>query len=144
MTLVLQWRRPDPVLATRWRGPDDAMLATITATPYAPVAAIIGPPGPSGGGGGGAIGEVEVDLGPIALRSGRFVFGGQLGVASGAPVLMTQAPGPYSGKGTRADEAEMDAVTVAARATAAGTITGYWRSATRVRGAHRFTFQAGS
>ena len=54
MTLVLQWRQPDPALVLRWRGPADEMMMAIAANPQTAIAAVIGPPGASGAGGGGA------------------------------------------------------------------------------------------
>lgn len=51
--LVLGWRKPDPLLGLRWRGPDDSVVAAAQANPAAPIATIIGPPGSSGSGGSG-------------------------------------------------------------------------------------------
>lgn len=85
----------------------------------------------------------EVDLGPVGRRSGKFVIGSLTGLTVGRAVAMWQAPGPYTGKGTLADEAEMDAVEVAASVTSATQITAFWRSRTRVRGNHRFSYQIG-
>lgn len=85
----------------------------------------------------------EQNLGTIARRSGKFTVAGA-GMTIGKPVQMWQAVGPYTGKGTRADEAEMDAVDVAASVTSATVITAYWRSRTRVRGNHKFNYQIGA
>jgi len=163
VTIVLRWRQPDRPVVTRWRGVDAAMIAAVERAPFSPVAAVIGPPGPAGaagpqgiqgaqgpagpagpaGSGGSATAFVEVDLGSAGRRSGRFVLSGLTGLTAGAAVTMLQAPGPYSGKGTRADEAEMDVVSVAASATSASEITAFWRSATRVRRNFRFSYQIG-
>ena len=48
MTLLLQWRRPDPPMILRWRGPSPMLAAVAAARPDTPVAAIIGPVGPAG------------------------------------------------------------------------------------------------
>lgn len=49
MTLVVQWRQPDPPLVLRWRGPDDRILSAAAAAdrPGA-IPTVIGPPGPPG------------------------------------------------------------------------------------------------
>lgn len=65
MTLVLQWRQPDPAIVLRWRGPTDEMMMAIAANPQTAVAAVIGPPGASGGGGGGGVwidGEIPAGI----------------------------------------------------------------------------------
>lgn len=161
--LVLRWRRSDPAISTQWRGADGAMLAAVASAPETPFAAIIGPPGvagaqgpagpvgpqgnpgPAGPAGSGAtLALVEVDLGSQGRRSGRFTVGGLSGLTVGARVHMLQAPGPYTGKGARADEAEMDVVDVAASVTAGDTISAQWRSRTRVRGTIKFSYQIGS
>lgn len=76
---------------------------------------------------------VEVSLGSAARRSGSFTIAGA-GLTPGKPVLIQQAVGPYTGKGTRADEAEMDQVSVAAHVVDATTIRAYWTSRHLVRG----------
>jgi hypothetical protein len=48
MTLVLQWRRPEPALTVRWRGPDDRIAAVAAADILAAIPTLIGPPGPPG------------------------------------------------------------------------------------------------
>lgn len=98
------------------------------------------PTTPGGGGGGGSptLATAEVSLGTRAAYSGRFTVTGLSGLTVGKPVMMTQAVGPYTGKGTLADEAEMDQVTVAASVTAADAITGYWRSASPMLGSVKF------
>jgi hypothetical protein len=50
MTLVLQWRQPDPPIILRWRGPTDEMIAAVAASPETVLAAVVGPPGAAGGG----------------------------------------------------------------------------------------------
>ena len=92
--------------------------------------------------GGGALTSVEVNLG-VPRMAGRFTIAGA-GLTVGKPVHILQAVGPYTGKGTRADEAEMDGLTVSASITAATVITAYWRSATRVARNFKFTYFIGA
>jgi hypothetical protein len=68
---------------------------------------------------------VEKDLGAAPLYSGSFTITGA-GLTIGKPVLIQQAAGPYTGKGDRADEAEMDLVAVTAYVLDATTIQAYW------------------
>lgn len=124
-------------------GPQGATGPQGIAGPAGPQG-ITGPQGPVGSGGGGALTVVEIDLGASGRRSGKFVIGGLSGLTVGKPVAMLQAPGPYAGKGTLSDEAEMDVVEAAASVTSASAITGFWRSRTRVRGAVKFNYQIGS
>lgn len=45
MTMLLQWRRPEPQIVTRWRGPDGSVMAQLfTQAPQA-LPTLIGPPG---------------------------------------------------------------------------------------------------
>lgn len=90
--------------------------------------------------GGITLGTVEVNVGAVPKSGGKFTIAG-VGLTAGKPVLISQAVGPYTGKGTRADEAEMDQVNVAASVTDATTITAYWSSARRVRGNFKFDYQ---
>jgi hypothetical protein len=87
---------------------------------------------------------VEVDLGSSPRRNGRFTITGLSGLTTGKPVSIQQAVGPYTGKGTRADEAEMDQVQATASVTAADAITAYWSSANRVRGNIKFNIFIGA
>lgn len=82
---------------------------------------------------------VEVNLSTTGRRSGKFTIAGS-GLAIGTNIVITQAAGPYTGKGTLADEAEMDTVSVRGVVTDASTITCYWTSRTRVRGNFKFTY----
>lgn len=91
-------------------------------------------------GGGTTLTTVEVSLGTNAKMGGKFTISGS-GMTVGKAVLISQAVGPYTGKGTRADEAEMDQVSVTAKVTDATTITAYWTSARRVRGNFKFNYQ---
>lgn len=85
-----------------------------------------GPQGPAGGGGGSAI-TVEVNLGATATWRGRFTIT-NASIASTSKIMIWQAPGPYTGKGTRADEAEMQPVRIIATNPATGSATVYWET----------------
>lgn len=85
-----------------------------------------GPQGPAGGGGGGSVTLVEVNLGSVASWRGKFIITD--GTITGASkITIQQAPGPYTGKGTRADEAEMDPLWCVAEP-GSGQATVYWRT----------------
>lgn len=98
--------------------------------------------GGGGGGGGLTFTTIEADLG-TAKTGGKFTIAG-VGMTTGKPVLIQQAVGPYTGKGTRADEAEMDQVSVSASVTSATVITAYWASPRRVTGNFKFNYAIGA
>lgn len=59
MTMLLQWRKPPPIVVARWRGPDGVLAPAVAASPIAPVPTIIGPPGVQGPAGpAGPIAEI--------------------------------------------------------------------------------------
>lgn len=87
--------------------------------------------------------NVEKDLGSSAARAGKFTISGT-GLTVGKPVIVQQAVGPYTNKGTLADEAEMDQVDVSASVTATNTITAYWKSNTFVKGNFKFNYLIGA
>lgn len=62
-----------------------------------------------GGGGSFALTSVMVNMGTTPVWRGRFVIT-DAAISTASLVLIFQAPGPYTGKGTRADEAEMQAI----------------------------------
>ncbi len=73
------------------------------------------------------------------------------GIASGSPPLLTnltvgtrveikKSVGPYVGKGTRADEAEMELIVAEAVVSAVDTITVYWHSTNRLQGNYMFDY----
>ena len=97
-------------------------------------------PTASGGGVGVTLTTVEVNVGSVPKSGGTFTIAGAA-LTVGKPVLINQAVGPYTGKGTLPDEAEMDQVNVAASVTDAATITAYWSSARRVKGNFKFNYQ---
>lgn len=105
----------------------------------APREEIVIPPA-STGGAGVTLTTVEVNVGSVPKSGGTFTIAGAA-LTVGKPVLINQAVGPYTGKGTLADEAEMDQVNVAASVTDAATITAYWSSARRVKGNFKFNYQ---
>lgn len=90
-----------------------------------------------------AFATVEKDLGSIARRAGRFTITSS-GLTAGKPVKIWQAVGPYTGKGTREDECEMDEVVATGIVLNATTITAYWSSATRVRGNRKLNYLIGA
>jgi hypothetical protein len=88
---------------------------------------------------------VEVSLGsaPSARRAGKFTITGA-GMTVGNPVSIQQASGPYTGKGTRNDEAEMDQVLVVGKVISAVAIECFWKSDQRVRGNFKFNYSIGA
>ena len=105
---------------------------------------ITGPRGATGGAGGGGLTmtTVELDIGaaPRLRRSGKLQITGLAGLTAGKPVLVQQAVGPYTGKGTRADEAEMDLLKATGKVLNAATIDVYWESQRKVRGKFKFDY----
>lgn len=101
----------------------------------------IGPQGPAGSGGSLTLTTVEVSLGsaPDARRSGRFTIAGA-GLTAGKAVSIQQANGPYTGKGTREDEAEMDQILITGKVLNATTIQCFWKSQHRTRGNFKFNY----
>ena len=112
-----------------------AVLKQYTATGWEAV---------SGGGGGATLVEVEVDLSTTKPRdSGSFTIASS-GLTAGKMVAIQKANGPYTGKGTLSDEAEMDSVQVTGKVTDATTIQCYWSSSTLVKGNHKFHYLVGA
>lgn len=111
--------------------------------------------GPWRGGGGASAGSsnqgtgaftlstVEIDLGEHVRRSGRFTIAG-IGMTVGKPVLIQKAVGPYTGKGARADEAEMDLIVATGRVRTATEIEIFWQASGPVRGHFKFNYQIGA
>jgi hypothetical protein len=99
----------------------------------------------AGGGGGGnpALTTIEVDLGIKPRKSGRFTFAVS-GQTVGKPLSIFQAVAPYTGKGTRADEAEMDTVVCSGYVKDASTVEVFWQCSTRVRGNRKFNYFIGA
>lgn len=70
--------------------------------------------------------SLEVNLGAAAFR-GSFTIT-HPAISSTKKINVWQAPGPYTGKGTRADEAEMQPVSIIAANPGAGSATVYWQT----------------
>lgn len=79
------------------------------------------------GGGGSSATTVEVDLGSTAKTSGKFTIT-DAAISATSKVLCWQAPGPYTGKGTLADEAAMQAVIAVSVTPATGTAVVAWET----------------
>jgi len=94
------------------------------------------------GGGGLTLTTVEISLGtpPLGRLAGKFQITGLSGLTVAKPVLIHQANGPYTGKGTLADEAEMDQLTVTGKVISASAIQCYWNSFKKVRGNFKFDY----
>ncbi len=80
-----------------------------------------------GGGAGASATIVEVNLGATATWRGRFTIT-DAAISATSKVLCWQAPGPYTGKGTRTDEAEMQPVKITTVDPAAGTAVANWET----------------
>lgn len=70
---------------------------------------------------------VEVDLGSSPVFEGRFTIT-NAAITAASKILCWQAPGPYTGKGTRADEAAMQPVKVTAVEPGTGSAIVYWQT----------------
>lgn len=82
---------------------------------------------PGSGGTSSAPTVFEINLGPLVRYSGNFTVGlVDVNLTIGCTVSIAQAPGPYSGKGTRTDECEMDNIVATAACSVAGDLTVYW------------------
>lgn len=79
-----------------------------------------------GGGAGLTLSVFEQDMGNVAVYGGNFQITGLSGLTANKPVLVHQAPGPYTGKGTLQDEPEMDMVFATGYVVNATTIQVYW------------------
>lgn len=79
------------------------------------------------GGGSPAATTVEVDLGSTPVTQGKFTIT-DAAISGTSKVLCWQAPGPYTGKGTRADEAEMQPVSVIAVEPGSGSAVVKWQT----------------
>lgn len=96
----------------------------------------------TGGSGSVALTTVEKNLSTVPKKSGKFTITG-VGLTVSKPVFIQQANGPYTGKGTLADEAEMDGLIVKGKVTSATNIDCYWNSATFVIGNFKFDYFIG-
>ncbi len=82
---------------------------------------------------GAAISVSQIDLGVNPVRSGRAVLTDAALLATDG-LIVTLAPGPYPGKGTLADEAEMSGPITFSAVCSAGSALLYWSSAFAQRG----------
>jgi hypothetical protein len=90
----------------------------------------------SGGGGGSSATTVEVDLGSPAKWTGKFTIT-DAAISASSKVLCWQAPGPYTGKGTRADEAELQPVSVLSVEPGTGSAVVKWQTPPMIVLQHR-------
>lgn len=99
-----------------------------------------GPAGTSGPGGGFSFTTVEVNLGSAPGRTSGFFDIAGVGLTIGKAVLVQKAVGPYTGKGTFADEAEMDIIKATGSVTSAVNIRVYWVSQGLIIGNVKFNY----
>jgi len=78
-------------------------------------------------GGGSSATTVEKNLSATPTWRGKFTIT-DAAISPSSKVMCWQAPGPYTGKGTLADEAEMQPVQVIAVAPATGSATVMWQT----------------
>jgi len=78
-------------------------------------------------GSGATATTVEQNLGATPVWRGKFTIT-DAAISATSKVQCWQAPGPYTGKGTLADEAEMQPVQVISVAPATGTAVVYWQT----------------
>lgn len=83
------------------------------------------------GGGSVSATTVEVDLGATPVTRGKFTIT-DAGISATSKVLVWQAPGPYTGKGTLADEAELAPIRILSVSPATGTAEVRWESKSHV------------
>lgn len=81
---------------------------------------------------------VSVNLGVVSLRSGHADIVTGLTLTPGQDIRVQQLGGPYAGKGTLRDEAEMDGVTASGYAVNTNTVRIYWNATGSVKGYFRF------
>jgi len=95
---------------------------------YNALLAIIG-----GGGGGATVQQAEIDLGSVWRRSGS-AFLTDAAITPASQLLITLAPGPYTGKPGNADEFELVGPIIFGAVPAPGVATVYWTSQFPQRG----------
>lgn len=124
----------DVTVVTKADGAGTALVAAdiATGTPtvgYAPISTGSGSPawGPAGGVATVTGTTVETNIGSTLKFAGKFTIT-DAAITAAKKVLCWQAPGPYTGKGTRADEAELQPVQVIAVFPAEGSATVYWQT----------------
>ena len=90
------------------------------------------------------VNTVEVNIGTKPKKNGRFIITSPCPVIVGKPVMISQANGPYTGKGARSDEAEMDHMSVSGKVTSASIIECFWSSPTKVWKNFKFDYMVSS
>lgn len=84
---------------------------------------------------------VEIDFGIDPVSSGSFTITGLTGLVPNRPIMIQQANGPYTGKGTLDDDSQMDVICVTAYALNNTTIKANWASPTGfVTGNFKFNY----
>lgn len=83
---------------------------------------------------------VQVDLGSVPKVSGYADVTLSISAVVGKEVRVTQAVGPYTGKGTLPDESEMDGLIASGKVTGTNTLRIYWNANGFVRGFFKFAF----
>lgn len=78
-------------------------------------------------GGGASATTIEQDLGSVATFRGKFTIT-DAAITSSKKVLCWQAPGPYTGKGTLADESDMQPVSVISVEPLSGSAVVRWQT----------------
>lgn len=94
----------------------------------------------SGGSSGNPIVQIEQDVGPPA-RTGHFTITDAT-FTPGQQLYIQMSADPLTGKGTRSDENDMDAIEVRGSITGTGTATAYWSSRTYVTGNFKFNYRS--
>lgn len=87
------------------------------------------------------VGVTEIDFGIVAKKSGSFDITGLVDLFATRTIIVTQTAGPYTGKGTLADEAEMDQVTVTTYPLNTTTARCYWVGSGMMAGKIKFNYQ---
>lgn len=85
---------------------------------------------------------VEINVGTMPRYSGRFDITGLSGLTPGKPARVFQIDGPYTGKGTLADEAQMDQLQVAASCISSTMIRCFWIATGAVAGNFKFGYRS--
>jgi hypothetical protein len=96
----------------------------------------------AGGPGGLTLTTVEVNLGTKPRRAGKFSITTS-GLTAGRPVLISQAQGPYTGKGTIAADDVAERIVAYGKTTSTTNIDVWWESRTRIAKNVKFNYAVG-
>lgn len=88
------------------------------------------------------VNQFEVNIGPPFFKAGRFKVTVPGPMQVNSPIRISQGAGPYTGKGSRADEAEMDSVNITAYASDPTTLQCYWNASGPIAGNFKFVYIA--